>query len=96
VIKFKNIWNISAHICYFAHRFELNAKYFSMSAPKPKKVKLQPKHRVLVYGQKVVPWLSVSGVWLAQAGFNVGDQVEITVSENQLVINTLSDGDQRN
>jgi len=67
-----------------------------MAASKPKKVKLQPKHRALVYGQKVVPWLSVSGIWLAQAGFNIGDQVEIIVSENQLIINPTSDGDQRN
>jgi hypothetical protein len=69
---------------------------FKMSTPKPKKVKLQPKHRALVYGQKVVPWLSVSGIGLEQAGFNVGDQVEILISENQLVINQVSDGDQRN
>jgi toxic protein SymE len=77
-----------------------------MPASKNKKVKLQPKHRALVYGQKVVPWLSVSGIWLAQAGFNVGDHVEILVSENQLIINPafakasadkpVSDGDQRN
>lgn len=26
---------------------------------KPKKVKLQPKHRALVYGQKVVPSLKI-------------------------------------
>ncbi len=45
-------------------------KIFFMAASKPKKVKLQPKHRALVYGQKVVPWLSVSGIWLAQAGFH--------------------------
>jgi hypothetical protein len=71
-------------------------KIFSEMPTKPKKVKLQPKHRVLVYGQKVVPWLSVSGVWLEQAGFNVGDQVEIVVIGNQLIINQVSDGDQRN
>jgi hypothetical protein len=71
-------------------------KIIFMAASKPKKVKLQPKHRALVYGQKVVPWLSVSGVWLEQAGFNVGDQVEIVVIGNQLIINQVSDGDQRN
>lgn len=70
-----------------------------MAASKPKKVKLQPKVRPCQSsrnGLKEVPWLTVSGVWLSEAGFNVGDQVEIIVSENQLIINQVSDGDQRN
>lgn len=58
---------------------------------KPKKVKLQPKHRVLVYGQKVVPSLMISGVW-----FKAGAMVSITTREQLLIINPVSDGDQRN
>ena len=41
-------------------------------------------------GLKQVPWLNISGVWLAQAGFNVGDQIEITVSQNELIIKPLT------
>lgn len=37
-------------------------------------------------GLKEVPWLNVSGVWLEQAGFSVGLQVEIIVREQELII----------
>ncbi|GAA3913123.1 type I addiction module toxin, SymE family [Chitinophaga oryziterrae] len=33
-----------------------------------------------------VPWLNVSGLWLEQAGFKVGDQLEITVGSKTLKI----------
>jgi toxic protein SymE len=43
---------------------------------------------------KNVPWLNVNGLWLEQAGFTIGDQIEINVSRNRLVIKKLSaDGD---
>jgi toxic protein SymE len=35
---------------------------------------------------RYVAWLNVSGLWLEKAGFNVGDQVEITVGEETLMI----------
>jgi len=55
-----------------------------------RKVKLQPKHRQLTRGdQKIVPELRVNGIWLEQHGFKVGEQVEITVKENQLIIKPL-------
>lgn len=38
------------------------------------------------------PWLNVSGRWLMDAGFNVGDKVEISVEMGKLVI-TKSSGD---
>lgn len=47
-------------------------------------------------GYRAVPWLNVSGLWLQRAGFMIGDPVEITVTENQLIIkNKASHGDQR-
>lgn len=39
---------------------------------------------------KNVPWLNVNGHWLEQAGFKIGDQIEIDVSRNRLVIKKLS------
>jgi hypothetical protein len=54
-----------------------------------KQIKLQPKHRALAWGSKIVPWLSVSGVWLEQNGFKAGDIVIITIEENQLIIKPL-------
>ncbi|WP_119081114.1 SymE family type I addiction module toxin [Chitinophaga alhagiae] len=48
------------------------------------------------YRYKNLPWLNVSAVWLEQAGFHIGDQLEITVSDGYLEIKNLStDGDQR-
>lgn len=67
-----------------------------MAASKPKKVKLQPKHRALVYGQKVVPSLKISGVWLEELGFKAGAMVSITTRKQLLIIEPVSNGDQRN
>jgi hypothetical protein len=54
-----------------------------------KQIKLQPKHRALSLGNyKIVPWLSLSGVWLEENGFKAGDTVTITVEKNQLTIKT--------
>ena len=54
-----------------------------------RRVKLQSKHQprqTAWNGTREVPWLNLIGVWLEQAGFKTGDQVEITVIENTLVI----------
>ena len=54
-----------------------------------KKVKMQSLHRPSEKsrnGYKQVPLLTISGNWLAQVGFNIGSIVEITTSENQLII----------
>lgn len=54
--------------------------------------KAHPRDR----GDKYLPWLNLSGVWLEQAGFAIGDQLAITVSNGCLEIKNLStDGDQR-
>ncbi len=55
-----------------------------------RKIKLQPKTRQLTWGnQKTVPELRVNGNWLAENGFKPGAEVEITVSQNQLIIKPL-------
>ena len=54
-----------------------------------KKVKMQAKYRYsLKYlGEcKEVPWLTISGNWLAKIGFSIGSMVEIVSAENQLII----------
>ncbi|ATL45713.1 hypothetical protein COR50_00240 [Chitinophaga caeni] len=54
--------------------------------------KAHPRDR----GDKYLPWLNLSGVWLKRAGFAIGDQLEITVSDGYLEIKNLTtDGDQR-
>jgi hypothetical protein len=37
-----------------------------------------------------VPWLNVSGNWLAELGFNIGDTVRITAREQLLIIEPLT------
>jgi toxic protein SymE len=52
-------------------------------------VKLQSKYRANASAwqeAKEVPWLTISGVWLEQAGFKAGQQVEIKIERNQLII----------
>jgi toxic protein SymE len=70
-----------------------------MSKTNIRQVKLQGKYQPRQTnwnGSIEVPWLNVSGLWLEQAGFKAGDRVEITVSENTLVItNCASNGNQR-
>ena len=44
---------------------------------------------------KEVPWLNISGHWLTEAGFNIGNFVEIHVQERQLIINCVNHGDTR-
>lgn len=60
-----------------------------MADKKHKQIKLQPKHREQSGGQKIVPWLNVSGVWLEELGFKAGDMVSITTREKLLIIEPL-------
>jgi toxic protein SymE len=36
-----------------------------------------------------VPWLNIRGKWLARAGFNIGDQIEIEVENGVLTIKKM-------
>jgi hypothetical protein len=54
-----------------------------------KTVKMQSKYRPSLKSStrnKEVPWLTISGNWLAKIGFNIGSCVEIISAENQLII----------
>jgi len=46
---------------------------------------------------KTVPWLNVNGLWLEQAGFTIGDHIQIDVRRNRLVIKKMpAHGNHRN
>lgn len=54
-----------------------------------RKYKIYGRHRKMPShwnGGREVAWLNVAGIWLEQAGFNVGDAIEIEVAAGQLVI----------
>ncbi len=60
--------------------------FFSMKK-NTKQVKLQSKYRALICGpEKIVPWLTISGLWLEENGFKAGDIVTITIEKNRLTI----------
>ncbi|ELR68975.1 hypothetical protein C900_05533 [Fulvivirga imtechensis AK7] len=40
-----------------------------------------------------MPELRVNGIWLEQHGFKPGGQVEITVTQNELIIKPIVHGD---
>jgi toxic protein SymE len=64
-----------------------------MNSKKTRQARLHGKYRALQRNWpsgKYVPWLNVNGVWLEQAGFRVGDQLEITIENNLLTIKNLS------
>ena len=70
--------------------------FIHMATKTNRRVKLQGKYRATArgwIGEKQVPWLNISGIWLEQAGFRTGQQVEIRIGYNQLIItNALADG----
>lgn len=43
-------------------------------------------------GGRDYPWLNMSGVWLEEAGFKVGDQLQIHIENNKLIITNQSYG----
>ena len=65
--------------------------FIHMNSKKTRRARFHGKSRSLQRNWptgKYVPWLNVNGVWLEQAGFRVGDAVEITVENNMLTIKT--------
>ena len=53
-----------------------------------RKLKIQPKYRSLAtsYNGRIVPELRLSGVWLEELGFKVGEQVLLVVSDQEIII----------
>ena len=37
-------------------------------------------------GKKRVPRINISGQWLKNAGFEIGNNIELTISNNQIII----------
>lgn len=51
-----------------------------------RKLKVHSKYRQLAYSEKLVPELRLCGLWLAQSGFKIGEQVQITVRDQEIII----------
>lgn len=57
-----------------------------MAAQQIRNAKLQQRYRSLSCGERTVPELRLSGVWLEEQGFRAGVSVDIRVSRGRLVI----------
>lgn len=53
-----------------------------------RKLKVYPKYRQspTSYTGRIVPELRLCGVWLEQSGFKIGEQVQITVRDQEIII----------
>ena len=57
-----------------------------------KRAKLHGKYRSPSYRSSVsrnLPWLNLSGIWLEQAGFCIGQRIEIRVENKHLTIKAV-------
>lgn len=56
-----------------------------------RKLKIQPKYRPLsIYRGRIVPELRLCGVWLEQSGFRIGEHVQITIKDQEIIIKPIS------
>jgi hypothetical protein len=51
-----------------------------------RKAKLHYKSVPRLYEFKKVPWINLSGFWLSKAGFEIGDNITISVTKETLLI----------
>lgn len=56
-----------------------------------RKLKVYPKYRPLSssYSSRIVPELRLSGVWLEQSGFRIGERVQVTIKDQEIIIKPL-------
>ncbi len=52
----------------------------------PRKLKISAQFSKALWKKSHKPKLTLSGDWLQKAGFEIGESVTITVSQNQLII----------
>lgn len=57
-----------------------------------RKLKIYSKYRQSPYSYtgRIVPELRLCGVWLEQSGFKIGEQVQITIKDQEIIIKPVS------
>ena len=58
-----------------------------------RQLKVREYWRQLKYGEKLVPQIQLSGLWLEEAGFTINDFVTIEVDQDQLTIKKIKHDD---
>jgi toxic protein SymE len=54
-----------------------------------RKLKVYPKHRQLAHSQKFVPELRLCGQWLERSGFRIGERVQVTIKDQEIIIKPM-------
>lgn len=65
-----------------------------MDAKTTRQMKVCGKYHHRAGHGRDLPCLSMSGLWLENAGFKIGDQLQISVENNKLIITNQPHGDQ--
>lgn len=57
-----------------------------------RKLKVYPKYRPQAnsYSMRIVPELRLCGVWLERSGFKIGEQVQVTIKDQEITIKPIS------
>lgn len=56
-----------------------------------RKLKVYPKYRPLSssYSGRIVPELRLCGQWLEQSGFRIGERVQVTIKDQEIIIKPM-------
>ena len=57
-----------------------------MKSPTTRQLKVYQQYRSLSSGTRIVPELRLTGVWIEQLGFKIGERVNITMRDRLLII----------
>ena len=60
-----------------------------MKAKTTRQLKVYQQHRSLSSGTRIVPELRLTGVWIEQLGFKIGERVNITMRDRLLIIEPI-------
>ena len=61
-----------------------------MKSPTTRQLKVYQQYRSLSSGTRIVPELRLTGLWIEQLGFKIGDKVNITTRDRLLIIEPIT------
>ena len=76
-------WNYRLDLCLI-----VPGKIFFMT---DRKLKVYPKYRSLARARsaRIVPELRLCGQWLERSGFRIGEQVQVTIKDQEIIIKPI-------
>jgi hypothetical protein len=83
--------HINLRFCSIVRQECSNENFKQIFMTRRMKVYEKPGSYSYTSRNKHIPEMRIGGVWLSKAGFNVNDQIELIVEENQIVIRHSTD-----